>query len=369
MSEIQSEASEQALLFLQDLQLKTAADGRPAEAPRQFLIWAVTGAGKTEMIFPLIQYTVEHGGRVVVATPRRDVVLELKPRLEKAFAGMPVVTLYGGSPQRWDVGSITIATTHQLMRFEHAFDLVIIDELDAFPYHNNPMLHYAAEKVRAPGGATILLSATPPKNLQKMVNRRMIPHVKVAARYHRHPLPVPILTTTLPLQKQITQASLSAGLKEALSSSLQRGAQIFVFVPKIHMVEPMMNLLRHCFPHANIDGTSSKDQDRAQKVTDFRTTNIRMLVTTTILERGVTIPKSDVFILDADAPIFDSAALVQMAGRAGRSAADPSGRVIFAAKDRTKAQVEAIKQIRGMNSLARKKGYLVPVDGDDTVSR
>jgi len=129
LSEIQAEASGQALQFLKGNELHKAH-----KHPSRFLIWAVTGAGKTEMIFPMIHYTIAHGGKVVVATPRRDVVLELKPRLEKAFHPTPVVTLYGGSEQRWETAPITIATTHQLMRFERAFDLVIIDELDALPY-------------------------------------------------------------------------------------------------------------------------------------------------------------------------------------------------------------------------------------------
>ncbi|WP_028550997.1 DEAD/DEAH box helicase [Paenibacillus sp. UNC451MF] len=356
LSEIQAEASGQALLFLKGNELKKL--NKPPNTSSKFLIWAVTGAGKTEMIFPMIQYTVSKGGRVVVATPRRDVVLELKPRLEKAFAPTPVVTLYGGSEQRWDVAPIMIATTHQLLRFERAFDLVIIDELDAFPYHNNPMLQYAAEKVCKTDGATILLSATPPIQLQKAASRRQLPHVKVTARYHRHPLPVPALIAMSPLRQQIQKATLSSKITQKMTESIQRGAQLFVFVPKIYMVEPLTELLSKTFPQVVTQGTSSKDEHRAQKVMDFRAKQTRILVTTTILERGVTIPKSDVLILDADEPIFDSAALVQMAGRAGRSADDPAGSVYFAAKEKTRAQVEAIRQIKSMNSIARKKGYL-----------
>ncbi|TDF93514.1 DEAD/DEAH box helicase [Paenibacillus piri] len=358
LSEIQAEASLEALKFLKGNELQPAVKSAPELESRKFLIWAVTGAGKTEMIFPLIQYTVAHGGRVVVATPRRDVVLELKPRLEKAFAPEPVVTLYGGSEQRWDSGSITIATTHQLLRLHHAFDLVIIDELDAFPYHNNPMLQIAAQNVCKPGGATVLLSATPPKHLQKAVQRRQLPHVKVAARYHRQPLPVPVLMSIPPLVQQLQQHSIPVKLKHSMMASLQRGAQVFVFVPKINMVEPLTRLLSELFPGIQVEGTSSKDGSRTEKVIDFRSKQVRMLVTTTILERGVTIPKSDVFILDADAPIFDSAALVQMAGRAGRSIDDPAGSVYFAAKEKTRAQAEAVRQIKSMNALARKKGYL-----------
>ena len=53
------------------------------------------------------------------------------------------------------------------------------------------------------------------------------------------------------------------------------------------------------------------------------------LVTTSILERGVTFPEIDVYVLGADDPVFSSSALVQIAGRAGRSQSRPTGRVVF----------------------------------------
>ena len=62
-------------------------------------------------------------------------------------------------------------------------------------------------------------------------------------------------------------------------------------------------------------------------------------------------PKSDVFIMDADSKLFDEAALLQMAGRAGRSKDDPAGKVYFAAKEITQSQKEAIRQIRQMNRI------------------
>ncbi|WP_261381404.1 helicase-related protein [Paenibacillus cremeus] len=357
LSDVQAAASGSALTFLKANEFlfrEKDANG----SKNRFLIWAVTGAGKTEMIFPMIQYVLEKGGRAAVATPRRDVVLELKPRLEKAFPSVKVVTLYGGSEQRWERGELTIATTHQLMRFRHAFDLVVIDEIDAFPYHNNPMLQYAAEQVCKPGGAYILLSATPPVELQRDVKRNRLPHARVAARFHRHPLPVPRLLRVTSVRQMLQQAKLHSRLLEALRHSEARGAQIFVFVPNISMVEPMIAMLRRSFPGVAVEGTSSKDERRAEKVADFRSTQTRMLVTTTILERGVTIPKSDVFILDTDAALFDAAALVQMAGRAGRSQQDPRGLVYFAAREKNRSQMHAIRQIKEMNALARKRGHI-----------
>lgn len=333
--------------------------------PRRFLIWAVTGAGKTEMIFPFIHHTVASGGRVLIATPRKDVVLELQPRISRAFVDYSVVTLYGGSEQRWEQGQITIATTHQLLRFHEAFDLVIIDEIDAFPYHNNPMLAYAAAKVCKTSGTNILLSATPPRSVRQAAKRGRLPHVRVPVRFHRHPLPVPQLASVPPLRKIVQSQIMPSSLFAKLVASVERGAQVFVFVPNIQLVEPMVNLLRAKLSHGMseailcIEGTSSKDLARAEKVQLFRNREIRVLVTTTILERGVTVPKSDVFIMDADSQLFDEAALVQMAGRAGRSQDDPAGKVYFAAKEITQSQKEAVRQIKQMNRIARKKGYLL----------
>lgn len=325
--------------------------------PGRFLIWAVTGAGKTEMIFPFIDRELRLGRKVLIATPRRDVVLELQPRLKRAFPDRKIVTLYGGSEERWEQGELTLATTHQLLRYYRSFDLVIVDEIDAFPYHNNPMLQFAAERVCRRSGAYVLLSATPPANLIRLANRGRLAHVKVPVRFHRHPLPVPRALRIKELSKW--KDGLPANVKSALKQSIDRGAQLFVFVPRIRDVDPMVKTIRTHLSGYAVEGTSSQDPGRADKVTRFRQGDIRILVTTTILERGVTVPKTDVFILQADSATFDSAALIQMAGRSGRSKDDPAGRVFFAAAALTNAQARAIRQIRQMNRVAKRKGYLM----------
>lgn len=351
LSGAQSAAASAALAYL--ARPTSAEDG-----PGRFLLWAVTGAGKTEMIFPLLQHTLDRGGRALVATPRRDVVLELAPRLAKAFPDVTLATLYGGSTERWKDAQLTLATTHQLMRFYQGFDLVIIDELDAFPYHNDPMLAHAAAASCKPDGNFIYLSATPPARLQKEVSQRKLAHARVPVRFHRYPLPVPHLIRMPTVAECIKKQSLPAALKNSIQTSLQRDAQVFVFVTRIAQIDAFVKLMRRIFPQIHIQGTSSQDTDRASKVMAFRERDIRLLVTTTILERGVTIPRSDVFILDADNGLFDEASLVQMAGRAGRSMDDPAGRVVFASSRRTRSQVKAVAQIRKMNTIAHRKGYL-----------
>ncbi|CAM3526294.1 DEAD/DEAH box helicase [Marinicrinis lubricantis] len=366
LSPAQTEAVQSGLAFIE----RTAAlsDKAKVKTPIPgFLIWAVTGAGKTEMIYPLIEAVLSTGGRVAVATPRRDVVLELSPRMNKAFPAVNIATLYGGSDEGWLWADLILATTHQLLRFEQAFELVIIDELDAFPYHNDPKLAYAARKSLKPDGKMIFLSATPPKELQRQVKRGVLDHVRVPVRFHRYPLPVPMHYTIPAVKQWCGGRQIPDQLKRMLHMSVDRGAQVFVFVAAIRLVEPVVGSLRRVFPHIRVEGTSSVDQHRGDKVMEFRESHSRILVTTTILERGVTIPKSDVFILDADSSLFDEASLVQMAGRAGRSPLDPQGKVYFFSSARTRSQQGAVRQIERMNQIAAKKGYLRNEDMESTV--
>ncbi|AIQ61289.1 hypothetical protein PBOR_33605 [Paenibacillus borealis] len=353
LSAAQAAAAAAALGFLAEPRERSALPG-----PERFLLWAVTGAGKTEITFPLLEAALAAGSRALIATPRRDVVLELAPRLAKAFPADTPAVLYGGSEDRWSASRITLATTHQLLRFNQAFDLVIIDEIDAFPYHNDPMLAYAAEQVCKPSGSFIFLSATPPAELQRLARSGRLPHARVPVRFHGHPLPVPKHLHMPPLHRCLKQGGLPGSLFRALQSSLDRKAQIFLFVSRIAHIAGLLMLLRRLFPGIAMEGTSSKDPDRAEKVLEFRNCTISLLVTTTILERGVTVPRSDVFILDADSSLFDEAALVQMAGRAGRSKDDPAGHVVFASAEWSKSQRRAISQIRSMNAIAHRQGYL-----------
>ncbi|WP_151733752.1 helicase-related protein [Paenibacillus tengchongensis] len=350
----QAEAAAAALELLAERRERSAHS-----RPERFLLWAVTGAGKTEITFPLLAAALAAGGRALVATPRRDVVLELAPRIARAFPAAKLAVLYGGSPGRWDRADITLATTHQLLRFHQGFDLVIIDEMDAFPFHGDPMLAYAAEQACKPGGTFIYLSATPPRELQRQVAAGRLRHAKVPVRFHGHPLPLPRRLRAEPVQRVLKQGRLPKGLIQELRCSLDRNAQIFLFVSRIVHIEPLLALLRRQLSGTAIEGTSSKDPLRTEKVAAFRERQITMLVTTTILERGVTVPRSDVFILDADSSLFDEAALVQMAGRAGRSKEDPAGRVFLVSPDWNRAQRRAVSQIRSMNKVAGKQGYLI----------
>ncbi len=82
------------------------------------------------------------------------------------------------------------------------------------------------------------------------------------------------------------------------------------------------------------------------------------LLSTTILERGVTFRDIDVLVLGAEDAVFTESSLVQIAGRVGRHRDYPSGSVCFAHYGYTKAMKRACRQIKRMNQRARKGGLL-----------
>jgi competence protein ComFA len=319
---------------------------------QQLLVWAVCGAGKTEVSFIPISCALRLGQQVMVVTPRKDVVLELYPRFLKAFPHAKVIALHGSSTEKWQEADITLSTTHQALRFYEKFDFIVIDEVDAFPFHNNPMLAYAVERARKKTGNFLYLSATPPDHLKH------IPHVRIPARFHRRPLAIPQLILDSHLQKRLQKNQLHPTICPFLTDLLQQDRQAFFFVPYIEAVSRFTKLLQQVISFAEVEGTHSRDPLRDEKVQHFREGKIRVLVTTTIMERGVTVPKTDVVVYFADAPIFDESSLVQISGRTGRSREDPIGQVLFVAEEKTKEIVKAIRHIQGMNKLAKKRGYL-----------
>lgn len=326
------------------------------EKSAELLVWAVAGAGKTEVLFAGIAQALSTGKRVCVATPRTDVVLELAPRLQRVFPDVKVAALYGGSEDRHEYAQLTIATTHQLLRFYKAFDVMIVDEVDAFPYSIDETLRYAVQQSRKPTSSLIYLTATPKKQWQRECRLGKREYVTIPARFHRHPLPVPQFVWSGNWEKKLSKGKLPHNLIKWVEARLARGKQLLIFAPKIAAMEKILTILRQL--HPLIESVHAEDPDRKEKVMKFRNKEIHILLTTTILERGVTIPNIDVAVIGADDRIFTESALVQIAGRAGRSAEYPTGDVILFHYGKTEAMISARNQIVMMNKEGIKKGLI-----------
>ena len=323
---------------------------------QEHLIWAVCGAGKTEVLFAGIEAGIKALKRICIATPRTDVVLELTPRLKAAFPELTIASLYGGSEDRHLFAPLTIATTHQLHRFYHAFDVIILDEVDAFPYTVEESLQHAAIQSRKPNSAMIYLTATPNEKWQRECRTGKRNFTTIPARFHRHPLPVPEFVWSGDWQKQLKKDKFSAIVLRWIEKRLHVGKQVLLFFPHISLMEKALNILKQINPE--IEAVHAEDPERKMKVQRMRDKQIPLLLTTTILERGVTFPNIDVAVVGAEDPIFTESALVQIAGRAGRSKDHPDGVVTFFHYGKTEEMLKARKQISSMNREGKKRGLL-----------
>ena len=325
---------------------------------KERLIWAVAGAGKTEMMFKGIEQALQASKRVCIASPRVDVCLELAPRLKQAFKNVPLVVLYGGSDESYSYTQLVIATTHQLLRFNQAFDVLIIDEVDAFPFNIDQSLQYAAVKAKKEKGALIFLSATPSKKMQRDIQRNKLSATMLPARYHGHPLPEPKLIWCGDWKKTITHKKATGVFFNYLKNTLEQERRVLIFLPNIALMQKLAVQLKARFPDTLFTTVYAEDPQRKEKVMEMRQEKYDFLLTTTILERGVTFKDIDVFVLGAEDRTFTEAALVQIAGRAGRHKDFPSGTVLFFHYGQTKALKGAIRQIKKMNRLATEKGLV-----------
>lgn len=322
------------------------------------LVHAVTGAGKTEMIFPVINEVLKRGGRVCIASPRIDVCLELYPRLKSAFNPVDISLLYGGSQEDYRFTSLVIATSHQLLRFKEAFNLLIMDEVDAFPYVDDPSLHFAAKRSIKKKGKLIYLTATPDDKLLKQIEKGKIQVTRLPARYHGYPLTIPEFLWIGDWRQQIQKRKLSGRLWKHLTKFLQVEGVKLIFMPDIFYAEALMEWLNQNLSQYKIACVHSKDPQRKEKVDQLRQGHLQGLISTTILERGVTFTNCQVTIIGAEDSIYTRASLVQMSGRVGRKPDYPSGHLYFAHFGKTQIMKEARKEIIAMNQLAKERGLL-----------
>ena len=294
---------------------------------RNHLVHAVCGAGKTEILFAAIHESLKAGKRVCVATPRTDVVLELYPRFQQVFQNITIHALYGGAEINPHFAQLVLATTHQLYRFEHAFDVMIVDEADAFPYTYDEALQRAVLKAKKTGAPIAFVTATPSNKLLLQQKRENWGYSFIARRFHGHALPVPRFQSLWNYEKAFQKNKIPQKLQAWLYERLQHNEPFLIFFPTIELMELATPLFQKI--ESTIESVHSKDPDRKEKVLQLRNVQRKGLLTTTILERGITIKNVQVAVVGAENPVFTSSALIQISGRVGRNVQYPNGDIVF----------------------------------------
>jgi competence protein ComFA len=311
---------------------------RDPEAAPTLLLWAVCGAGKTLAVRPLVELAAASGWRVLYASPRREVIRQVR----------------GDLP----AGAVTLLTTHQTLRWEAAFDLIILDEPDAFPYRGNLLLERAVRRAGRAGSRRVFLTATPDAHMLAAVSRGEMVQVLLPIRHHGHPVPVPELLTVAEAggQQWARRQGETALAAELMTNQARSGRRVLVFVPTVDLGRTVREELEG---HLERRGRAQPvwwvhagHPERSEIIAGFRRGDCKVLVSTSVLERGVTFPAIDVIVLHADHALFDRASLLQMAGRAGRTTSDPFGQVWFIGAEVTADMLAARQWVTAMNERA-----------------
>ena len=314
------------------------------------LVHAVTGAGKTEMIYQVVAKVINQGGAVCLASPRIDVCLELHKRLQNDFA-CEIALLHGDSDPYFRT-PLVVATTHQLLKFYQAFDLLIVDEVDAFPYVDNPVLYHAVNNCVKETGLRIFLTATSTDELDRKVKQGELKRLSLPRRFHGNPLIVPKPVWLSNFDGYLDKKRLPPTLKRYIDKQRKTAYPLLIFASEIRKGEKLKAILEEQFPNENIGFVSSITEDRLEQVQAFRDGELTILISTTILERGVTFPRVDVFVVEANHQLFTKSSLVQIGGRVGRSMDRPTGELIFFHDGLNHSIKKAIKEIKQMNREA-----------------
>lgn len=285
---------------------------------------AVCGAGKTEIIYELLKYCLNNNKKVGITIPRKDVVIELKERISKDF-NVDVVAVYGGNNKVLE-GDIIIFTTHQSFRYINYFDVLIIDEVDAFPYNDNKTLKEIIHKCSI---LFVYLSATMPLYIE---NDRNIEKYYLNKRYHGHDLPLP---------RCITCINMIFTLKRLLRK--YKDKVVLVYFPTIKCEKKSSKKIK-CDYMVN-----SKINSREEILSKIKSMKKGIVFTTTILERGITIKDVQVIVYNADNPLFNKDTLIQISGRVGRDKNYHQGDIMFICKRKNKEIKETIKKIKECN--------------------
>lgn len=301
-------------------------------------VHAVCGSGKTEIVLETIKYAITYGYKVGFAVPRRDVAVELCERFNNIFKKNKITLVYGGHTNCL-YGDLIVLTTHQLYRYDCYFDLLIIDEVDAFPFKGNVVLNSFFN--HAYKRNYIMMSATPDKDFIDDFLNSGGKLLELNSRFHKYPLPVPEI-------KIAPEPIMWIILLNVLNKFIKENKQVFIFCPTISLCEETFDVLKIRFPHKG-NSVHSKKENRETIISDFRNKKYMFLVTTAVLERGITVKDLQVIVFHAENSIYNRYNLVQIAGRVGRKADAPIGEVIYVANKSTKDMEESIRDIERSN--------------------
>ena len=279
--------------------------------------------------------------RVGFAIPRKQVVIQLSERIKKYFPSSNVKAIHAEAKNERDA-HIVVMTIQQLVNYKDEFGLLLIDEVDAFPFADSPFYWRLANQALRAGGSLILISATLTSALKRKLTKAdfVSTSIRLVSRVD-HDLPRFLQLSGSALETILE--SILPILKKWRSDS----KRAILFLPSIAKCLAFASLLRKEGVKAR--AVTSETERKEAIIHEFSAGNLDVLVSTSILERGITFSGIQIAVLQADSPLYDRDTLIQMSGRVGRDLWEPRGEIWFLSEYLSPAMRKARAEIRMLN--------------------
>ena len=312
--------------------------------PMDRLICGDAGYGKTEVAMRAAFIAAMNGKQTAVLAPTTVLAEQHFETFTSRFDGTPVRIesvsrfqsqgTHAGTFKRLLSGACDIVIgTHAILsskiRF-HDLGLIIIDEEQRFGVRHKEFL----KALRATADI-LTLSATPiPRTLYlSMTGARDLSLLRSP------PLERTAVETLVVKDSDDT-------IKNAIEKELERGGQVYFLHNRVHSISLVEKRLKSLCPKAKITVAHGQMDalTLAKKMRAFERGEYDVLLSTTIIESGLNIPRANTILID-HAESFGLADLYQLRGRVGRSSRQgyaylllpPSGIIDSDATERLKA--------------------------------
>ncbi|PIX98927.1 hypothetical protein COZ22_03700, partial [bacterium (Candidatus Howlettbacteria) CG_4_10_14_3_um_filter_37_10] len=279
----------------------------------KFLIFGVTGSGKTEIYAHLISETLKKGKKAIVLVPEISLTPQTFNYFENRFQGKVALwhsdlkeTEKHSMWQELQSGKKTIVIGSRSAIFSPLENLgiIIIDEEQRFGVSAKEKLRTLRVNVD-----TLTLTATPiPRTLQfSLMGARDLSIINTPP-----PNRQPIITEVHSFNEEI--------IRTAIMFEVSRNGQVFFInnnIQNIPEIEKMINKL--CPDIRTVVGHGQmKSADLENLFINFINGNYDVLISTTIVENGLDIPNCNTIIIN-NGHEFGLSDLYQLRGRVGRS--------------------------------------------------
>jgi transcription-repair coupling factor (superfamily II helicase) len=286
--------------------------------PMDRLLCGDVGYGKTEIAVRAAFKAVQDGRQVAVLAPTTILVEQHLHTFRQRLAGYPVrieaLSRFRTTREQRAIltaladGVIDIVIgTHRLIEPDvvlRDLGLLIVDEEQRFGVKQKERLKQLKHNVDV-----LALTATPiPRTLHlSLAGLRDMSLLRTPPRDR-----MPIITHVLPWVDEV--------LEDALLRELDRGGQAFVVHNRVQSIHAVAERVRRLVPDATtaIAHGQMPPAELDDTMRRFLEGEVRILITTAIIENGLDVPTANTLIVDR-ADMFGLAQLYQLRGRVGRS--------------------------------------------------